>query len=329
MLQHTEALHLLGRQHWVATRTQLIDSGVSERALTRAIRSGSLDRVARRVVRLAGAPDTFESRAMQLLLSCGEDSYLSGATAASLWGVRGAQREPVEITIAHARKLVVPAWARLVRSSWLDPELHRYERPDGLVVSTPVRTLMRLAELFGDTPLGTMRFEKAAEDLWLKGFVTPSDARAFLAANRRSGRGGVAVFDAWLERTAARDQASQSHLEVAFAAALRARGLPDPERQYPLRVRGGVVFHLDLAYPPARLAIEPGATWWHGGTSAQRRDQARDRRCAEVGWQVMRFDEVELRDLDACARQCATVHANRLLGKVSDPHSPGKGDQSR
>jgi very-short-patch-repair endonuclease len=311
MLREPEVLNLLGRQHWTATRTQLREMGLTPTGLRRALRNGTLERVAHQVVRLAAAPATFESRAMQLVLAGGTESYLSGPSAARLWGVRGTAEYPIEITIAHARNLTVPPWARLVRTSWLEPELHQRIRDDGLVLASPLRTLMRLAESGGSTPWAHTRFEKAAEDLWHRGLISPTSAAEFLAAVRRSGRGGVLVFENWLQRATLRTRPAQSNAEIAFAAALTAFGLPEPERQYPVEISPGLVVHLDLAYPEVKLAIEPGASWWHGGDERARADDRRDRALAELGWQTLRFDEVEQADLDRCARQVVRVHGRR------------------
>ncbi len=312
MWRDARVLQVLGGQFWVATRQQLLAAGASDREIQRAMRHGVLDRVARSVVHLSAAPWTFESRAMSLCLSAGLESYLSGTTAGLLWGIRGMPDLPVEITIAHARRLTVPEWGVVVRSSWLEPELHKRRRADGLQVASPLRCLMRLAE-----SAHPVRFEKAAEDLWHRHLISPESAGLFLAAHRRSGRGGVEVFEDWLQRAAGRTRAQQSGLEVELAAALVAFGLPQPHRQYPLQLRGRLTIHLDLAYPEVKLAIEPGASWWHGGDERARSDHERDRLCGEQGWQVMRFDDVELRDLEQCARGVVRVfEARRQAAQV-------------
>lgn len=306
MWRDARVLELLGRQYWVATPRQLHQAGASEREIRRAVDHDVLERVTRGVVHLKAAPWTFESRAMLLCLAAGPDAYLSGTTAGALWMARGMRQLPVEITIRHARRLVVPDWATVVRSSWLEPEIHQRARADGLQVASPLRCLMRLAE-----SVHPLRFEKAAEDFWHRRLVSPEAAAVFLAAHRRSGRGGVAVFERWLERTSGRERAQQSGLEVELAAALVAFGLPEPQRQFPLQLRGRLTVHLDLAYPEVKLGIEPGASWWHGGDERARADHERDRLCGEVGWQNIRFDEVELRDLERCAMDVVRVFEAR------------------
>lgn len=321
MIRDPEILQLLGRQHWVATRSQLLAAGMSDRALTVALRAGTLVRVAPQVVRLTGSPETFDSRARHLLLACGDDSYLSGVTSARLWGVRGCAEYPIEIAVEHIRRIVVPGWARLVRTSWLEPELHRRTHENGLSLASPLRTLMRLGEFFGNSTYGRTKFEKAAEDLWHRNLIEPPAAARFLADVRRSGRGGVAVFEEWLRIAVGRERASQSHAEVALVAMLRIYGLPEPQRQHPVTVAPGVTLHLDIAYPEVQLAVEPGATWWHGGNERARQDDRRDIALAELGWQTMRFDEVELGDLESCAQRVVRVYHRRQRDlRPAQPH---------
>ncbi len=81
-------------------------------------------------------------------------------------------------------------------------------------------------------------------------------------------------------------------------AAVRAVGLPEPVRQYPLVLRSGETIHIDIAWPGKCLGLEPGHSWHHGGDLRMRKDHARDSACAELGWQIVRLDEDLRDDLD-------------------------------
>jgi hypothetical protein len=89
-------------------------------------------------------------------------------------------------------------------------------------------------------------------------------------------------------------------------------GLPTPMRQHPLRLATGELIHLDLAWPDARLAVEPGHSWWHGGDLRQRLDQARDRACNVVGWQVERYDETAQEDPEVTAWELLAIYRRRV-----------------
>jgi very-short-patch-repair endonuclease len=285
MLQRRGVIDLFTRQYGVASVRQLVQLDVPASSVWSATRAGTVTRLLRGVVALAPQADDFEARAMALHLVGDGRGHLSGQTAGRLAGLRQMRPVPVEYTIDVRYRMHVPRWARLVRSSWPDGEPRR-ARPDGLVVASPLRMLFELA-----SQLPQARFERAAEDAWHLGLVSPSDAAAYLARIRQSGRRGVATFDQWLQRASTWSRPAATGLEQLLAELARRAGLPEPVRQYPLRLLDGSTIHLDLAWPDRRLALEPGHSWWHGGDRRQRLDQERDRACGEIGWHVMRFDE--------------------------------------
>jgi hypothetical protein len=124
-----------------------------------------------------------------------------------------------------------------------------------------------------------VRFEKIAEQMWNRKLITPAEAA--------------------------------DYLEAAVAASL-----PEPVRQHPLTLLNGEPIHVDVAWPVVRLGLEPGATFWHGGDKKVRSDHGRDRACDEIGWRIIRFDEIELRDLDRCVRQVVTIYHQRMRSPV-------------
>jgi Transcriptional regulator, AbiEi antitoxin N-terminal domain len=305
----------LAHHHWVASTAQLREIGVSKAAIQHARRTGLLSTPMRGVVALAAADLTFEGLALAAQLAAGGEAFVSGPSAAVLYGLRAMPRSPVEISVNQWRRVELPPWCRVFRTSWIDEERDVILRADGLRVATPLKMLFRLAGLFNQH-----RFERAAEDAWHRNLVTPAAAEEYLAEVRRSGRGGVIRFEAWLEKTSLRRRPSQSGLELDFIELIERVGLPTPERQFPLLLATGESIHLDLAWPDARLAVEPGHTWWHGGDLGQRRDQARDRACDVVGWQVERYDEEARRDPLATARELLAIYRRRIsdLGGSSE-----------
>jgi very-short-patch-repair endonuclease len=308
-MERAEILRLFAAQYNVAHVRQLTELGVSPRTIRRRRELGTWSRVLESIVRLAGADDTFESRAMSLVLYCGPPCFLSGTTAGALHGLRNMPRSRVEITVPLRKRADCPPWGRFVGASWIDLDRDVVVRPDGLRVASPLRMLFNLAGQFNQH-----RFERAAEDAWHLGLVTPASAADYLGEIRRQGRSGVARFETWLEKTRWRARASQSGLELIALDMIREAGLPEPERQHPLVLRDGTTIHLDFAWPDAQLAVEPGHSWWHGGDLGQRADQARDRACDEVGWRVVRYDESVRDQLRELGPQLARIfHARRRL----------------
>lgn len=307
VIDRPDVLALLAAQFWVADVAQLTAVGVSARSINRARQRGTVVNILPGVVRLAGSDETFESRAMALQLHAGARSFLSGVTAGALHGLRQMPRSFVEITVPEPGTMVMPGWGRQARTSWIDVERDITVRPDGLRVATPLRMLFRLATTFNDH-----RFERAAEDAWHLDLVTPDDAADYLATIRKRGRAGVKRFERWLEKTAARTRPSQSGLELDVLDAVRRAGLPEPDRQHPLTLRTGEVIHIDLAWPRARLGVEPGHSWWHGGDLRKRADESRDRACDEIGWRIVRHDESLREELAKFGLQIRIIHDERM-----------------
>jgi hypothetical protein len=105
------------------------------------------------------------------------------------------------------------------------------------------------------------------------------------------------------------DPRAESSMETRLRVGLVRAGAPRPEVQFPVHdSHGATVARVDLAYPPARLAIEyDGAN--HFDRRRWARDQDRDSALAEVGWETMhlRRDDV----LEMMAQTALRV--NRLL----------------
>lgn len=304
MLLPPQILHLLGRQHFVASHAQLRDH-LSSRQLNRANDIGIFIAELPKVKRLAGSPESVASRVMALSLYAGERGFVSGMTSARQLGVECVPKAYFEVMLADTRTPKLPNWVRATRTSWRLTS-DRLEMADGRILSKPLRTLLRCGATCGD-----VAFEKIAEQMWHRRLITPNEAAEYLASVRCQGRHGVARFERWLDAAVERPLPAQSGLEIDLATALDGMNLPTPLRQFPLTLLDGITIHLDLAWPDVRLGIEPGANWWHGGNDKGRKDRERDRRCDEVGWQVIRFDEIELRDLMRCARQVLDVYERR------------------
>ncbi len=307
VMNRPDVIALFTRQHFVASCAQLVEIGVTKFALHRARERGLVSTISRGVVAVSGVDLSFEGRALALQLTAGATAFVSGPSAGVLYGLRSMPRERLEVTIKESRRATIPAPHRLVRTSWIKEPRDVHLRPDGLRIATPLRMLFGLAEQFNQH-----RFERAAEDVWHRGLVSPEEAGDYLAAIRRSGRSGVSTYEAWLERLSFRARPAQSGLEVRLLELIERVGLPRPERQFPLLLANGELVHLDIAWPAARLAVEPGHSWWHGGDLGQRRDQARDRACAVVGWHVVRYDETAADDPMATARELLALYRRRV-----------------
>jgi hypothetical protein len=300
--------------HWIASVGQLAALKVSTSAIHRARQRGLLVSATRGVVAVAGVELSFEGRALAAQLALANEAFVSGPSAGVLYGLREMPKSRVEITVMENRRLVPPPWCRVVRTSWIDEDRDVVVRADGIRLASPLRMLFGLAAQFNQ-----YRFERAAEDVWHKKLASPADAADYLAAIRRSGRIGVTRFETWLEKTSFRERPSHTGLELNFVDIIDRVGLPTPKRQHPLLLATGELIHFDLAWPDARLAVEPGHSWWHGGDLRQRLDQARDRACNVVGWQVERYDEAAQADPWATAQELLAIYRRRVADLRNSP----------
>ncbi len=235
------------------------------------------------------------------------DGIISGWSGGLLVGLRSMPTTTIHVTVANDYRRDTPPWIDLHRTTWWDADTQPI---DSFVVASPMRILFGLAQAFNQH-----RFERAAEDAWHLGLITPSDAADYLERHRCRGKDGVAMIVQWLDRCEGQTRPAQSNLERALLEEFERIGLPRPARQHPLALASGETIHLDIAWPAIRLAVEPGASWFHGGDAGQRRDQARDRACAEVGWLIIRFDETMRDDVRAAATQVTRVHARRCADR--------------
>lgn len=299
-------MSLASTQDGVLARGQLAEQGVSVAALSRARRRGLIVDMTARTVRIASAPDTFERRCRAVDLHVGVGGFLSGRTAGRLHGLRSMWTTPVTVTVAASQRLHLPAWAKVHQTRWFDAERDRVEHDSGIHIAEPHRMLWALA-----ASLGQVAFERAAEDAWHLGLVSPTSAAEYLEAHRCRGKDGVARLERWLAKTVGQARPAQSELELRLLEALERAGAPTPQRQHPIRLPDGRTIHVDIAWPDAKLAVEPGHSWWHGGDRAMSIDLDRKLAAAELGWDTMQLDEIHLRTPDRAARRILRVLGRR------------------
>jgi very-short-patch-repair endonuclease len=150
-------------------------------------------------------------------------------------------------------------------------------RRDGLVLTSPERTLLDLAGTLSVTALeqclvravALRRFDRRALD----GLIERSPHRAGVPSLRQ-------LLTEWDGRSAP----ARSALEEQFLDLCRRAGLPHPEVN--TRIEG---FEVDFAWPAQRLIVEVDGYAFHGGPAAFERDRARDAALLLAGWRVLRF----------------------------------------
>lgn len=147
-----------------------------------------------------------------------------------------------------------------------------------LTVTTPLRTAMDLGcRLKRKTALGALDAFKRLHHL--------TDADFARELPRFRGRRGVRQLKALLPLSDAR---AESMRESWTRLAIIDDGLPTPEPQYSIKVRGVELWRLDLAYPQHRIAIEYNGEEWHDMDADQaENDEARRRWLLDDGWIII------------------------------------------
>ena len=269
-------------QFGVVSRPQLLDLGLSRDTIRHAVRAGRLLVVHRGVYAVGHAALSQEGRWLAAVLAAGPDAVLSHRSAASLW--RLAPRSPVVVEVTTTGKPRRIERVRVHRTRRLDA--HERTRWRGVPVTTPVRTLVDLADEATEDEL--QRVLHQAEILFSLG------ARE-LSAARADGRKAATRLRGPRDR-------SRSELERAFRRLCETHGIEAPENN--VRIAG---LEVDFVWRVPRVVVELDGWRFHRSRHAFELDRRRDARLEREGWRVLRFT---YRQVTECPHEVvATVRA--------------------
>ncbi len=273
------------------TTRQVVDLGVSRRALAAALASGDIERRRRGLLVVPGAvvDGEWRERVRAAVVAAGRGAAAGGETAARLLDIAGAPAVAgITVVVPPERHPVQPPGVKIVRSELDDGDLTDV---DGIAVTTPARTLLDCARR-SDRVVAACLLESAAR----LELVTIAEMAAQIGALRPRAPGS---------RNARRalgcvDLRSESPLETAMRLLLLDGGLPYPQLQRPFALpeaRG----RIDLAYPVELLgasrgsyrglAIEVDGREPHQRADMFHRDRVRHTALEEGDWLVRRFTD--------------------------------------
>lgn len=290
-----ELWELARSQHGVVTRAQLMERGLTSKAIAHRLRTGRLHQLAGGVYAV-GRPDVGQyGQWMAAVLSCGPEALLSHRSAAALWGI--AKHSP-EIEV----EVVVPGGLRRRR-----PGIHLRRRVDlsaehrrevsGIPVTDPVSTLVDLASCVVE-----WQVEKAINDADRLGLVDLEALRAEVSGLLP--RPGMAC----LRRLLGCNALTDTGLERKFVSIVREAGLPLPETQ--VWVNG---YRVDFHWPHLGLVVETDG-WIHHRTSGeQATDHRRDQAHTKAGLTTLRFAEKQVRYEPRQVKATLSAVMRRLL----------------
>lgn len=286
---------LVERQHGVVARRQLLDLGLSPRAIEHRLKTRRLH-LLRRGVYAVGRPGlTREGRWMAAVLVCGPGAVLSHRSAAALWGILSPAGGSIEVSVPFAA-FNHPRHVRIHRRYGLRPD--DVDVRDSIPVTSPVRTLLDLA-----MQLTSSRLERAVNEADRLDLIDPEELRASLGGYR--GERGVAILRGLLDRHTFR--LTDSELEHRFLPIAEAVGLPVPLTK---KIVNG--FEVDFYWPDLRLVVETDGLRYHRTPAQQARDHLRDQAHAAAGLTALRFTHAQVRFEPGYVRDTLATVSRRL-----------------
>lgn len=268
---------IAARQEGIITHRQLRQCGFSDKQIFCRAREGELIRLFRRVYRLGGAPESFESRLIAVSFWIRDDGYFFGPTAACLLKLAGIER-PVRISVArHSYGSDYPTWLSIHRLQRDDQPGLRRTRGHKICCVERV-----IAECCGE--LLPTQVGRALDDALRRRLTTMPRLVSLL--EEWSGRKGVRVLRGLIGGRDDRDGKTRSLFESKMLSILRrvpgARFMPDFEV-----AADGARYFLDFYCPEAGLGIECHSFKWHIGRHNE--DARRDRRIRALGIELLYF----------------------------------------
>jgi very-short-patch-repair endonuclease len=285
----------------LATRRQLLER-IPVVVLDGHIGRRKLARVFPHVYRLSDAPMDDGTLLRAALVHAGPVAALSHTTALAVWGLRPLER-PLHLTVDQGLKRAGAPDLVVHRRLRFDPESAQCVQRHGLRVTVLPRTLVDSWPLL---PVEQRR--PLALDVARQGKVTAGQLREALAE-----RSNVAGRRALLQTIDLIDDGCQSELEAhGVLNVFRHRSMPPSVGQHRIQLPTGRI-KLDRAWPEAKLAAELDGAAHHTSPEDRRRDLARDRELAALGWLVLRFTYADvLRDPEGVRATVLGVYRTRL-----------------
>jgi predicted transcriptional regulator of viral defense system len=188
---------MAGRQHGVVSRRQLLDLGISERAIHHRIRRGNLRRIHAGVYAVGHEALPFTARVAAAVLAAGAGAEVAAShwTAATVHGLCDPPHRPIDITAVNGRR---PQRGIVFHRGALPADDVTFI--EGLSVTTAPRTLLDLSRTVRERKI--RRLFKQAEFL---GIMDISGVEAVLENAKRDG-GSVPRILQSARTTAPRDE---------------------------------------------------------------------------------------------------------------------------
>ena len=267
------------RQGGIITTREAIDLGMPPSTLDRRVDDGILVRLHRGIFALPGIstrPDVMMRAAGRLM-----GAVVSHQSAALVHEMRPIPKSRPSVTVPYRGTHTFPELT-VHQSTDLLPK--HTMTIDALRVTTPPRTVLDLAKVFGESRL------TGVVDNSLAGGIIDFDELVdlYLALTRR-GKKGMRVMGKILARRAREQRVSETVLETKLFRLLVDSGMRAPLKQFQAPWLEPIDGRVDFAYPEEKIVIEADSRRWHGLFNAFDVDRRRDIAAQLAGWIVLRF----------------------------------------
>ena len=262
-------------------RRQLIEGGLTNQQLHRRAAKGILIRVLPGVYRHASVPESWIQRVWAAYLWAGDGAAVSHQAAGALWELDGCA--PGAVTLLTTRGVKRTSEGFEIHRVAEIPSHHLTHR-DGLMVTTPTRTIMDLAAVVAEADL-----EAALDCALRRGSVSLARLQAELGRSSGRGQRGRSALTRLLRERTADYSPTHSVLETRFRQLLKRNRLPLPAQQHTIRRQRAGFARVDFVYPEHRLVIEVDGFAWHGSRQSWQQDLLRQNDLVAAGFKVLRY----------------------------------------
>lgn len=294
----------LAVHHGTASLAELIQLGLSLRTIRRMIQRKELVIVLPGVFRSAQWPETHESR-LRAICARNPCALIAFTTAAKTWGYRRVGDSRLHVLVPHG---VSPEMSGVVvhRCRRIDP-VDIVERPDGIRLTSPPRTLFDSADLLGVSAARSVMEQIIHEGKSTLGTIIDTYERL-----RHPSRPGTHTMTEVIASRPLYRKALHSNHEQLVLEAIERERLPPPVSQCAVTLPTGQVIHLDFGWPQWQVGIEVDDPAWHTGFEERHRDTRRDRKATVGGWLVPRVTKLDIDgDLRDAVRDVASILRQR------------------